>query len=46
MKLVSLLTVVIATVVVHNANADSPNDDWGTARCRKGECEIWINGVS
>ena len=46
MKLVSLLAVIIATVVVHNTNADSPDDNWGTTRCRKRECEIGINGVS
>lgn len=40
-----LPTVVIASVIVHNANADHSYYNWDITRCRKSECKIGIDGI-
>ena len=46
MELVRLLTVIIATVIIHNTNTDSPDYNLSTTGGRKSECEIGIDGIS
>src|SRR5690242_18758198 len=46
MQFICSPTVVVSAMVVHNANADGPGNDWDTTRCRKRECKIGINGVT
>ena len=40
-----LPTVVIASVIVHNTNADHAYYNWDITRCRKSECKIGIDGI-
>jgi len=41
-----LPTVVIASVIVHNTNADHAYYNWDITRCRKSECKIGIDSIS
>lgn len=37
---------VIASVIVHNTNADHSYYNWHITRCRKSECKIGIDSIS
>src|SRR5262249_19973708 len=46
MELARLLSVIVAAVIIHNSNDDSPDYNLGTSGGRKSKCKIGEDGVS